>query len=126
MVINVVRFITEDGAGLTRQTFAALLDSILSKLHLDSRNYNTHSFRSGAATTAAQAQIPDASIKMMGRWRSDAYKCYIKTPEELAKLSKQLNCQLPMTGDIIIVAHITVAVIVNVFNLNYKLKIKYK
>jgi len=84
-------FITEDGYGLTRHTFAALLNSTLSKLHLASKNYSTHSFRIGAATTAALAQIPDASIKMLGRWKSDAYQCYIKTPpRELAKLSKQL------------------------------------
>jgi len=55
-------FITENGDGLTRQTFSVLLNSTLSKLHQDNRNYNTHSFRIGAATTAAQAQIPDASI----------------------------------------------------------------
>jgi len=59
-------FITEDRAGLTHQTLAALLDSILSKLHLDSRNYNTHRIRIGAATTVAQASIPDARIKMLG------------------------------------------------------------
>jgi len=84
-------FITEDGYGLTRQTFSALLNSILSQLHLNSKNYNTHSFRIGAATTAAQAHILDTIIKMLGRWKSDAYQCYIKTPpQELAKLSKQL------------------------------------
>jgi len=34
---------------------------------------------------------PDNQIKMLGRWQSDAYQCYIKTPrEELAKLSKKL------------------------------------
>jgi len=84
-------FITVDGDSLTWQTFSALLNSILSKLHLNSKNYNTHSFRIGAATTAAQAHIPNASIKMLGRWKSDAYHCYMKTsPQELAKLSKQL------------------------------------
>lgn len=84
-------FLTEKGEGLTRQHFATLLSSTLSKLNLDTKNYNTHSFRIGAATTAAQAHIPDASIKMLGRWKSDAYQCYIKTPpQELAMLSKQL------------------------------------
>ena len=58
---------------------------------MDSQCYNTHSFRIGAATTARQVNIPDAIIKMLGRWKSDAYQSYIKTPpQELSKLSKYL------------------------------------
>ena len=84
-------FITQDGKGLTRQAFSALLDSVLFKLHLDTKCFNTHSFRIGAATSAAQAHIPDTYIKMLGRWQSDAYQRYIKTPPQvLAMLSKQL------------------------------------
>ena len=84
-------FITQDGKGLTRQAFSALLDSLLSKLHLDTKCFNTHSFRIGAATSAAHTHIPDTYIKMLGRWQSDAYQRYIKTPpQELAMLSKQL------------------------------------
>ena len=84
-------FTTQDGKGLTRQAFSALLDSVLSKLHLDTKCFNTHSFRIGAATSAAQAHILDTYIKMLGRWQSDAYQRYIKTPpQELAMLSKQL------------------------------------
>jgi len=88
-------FMTKDGGGLTRQTFTQLLNVLLAKLHLNSKNYNTHSFRIGAATSAAQAHIPDACIKMLGRWRSDAYQRYIKTPpQDLAKLSKRLVAHL--------------------------------
>ena len=44
--------------------------------------YSGHSFRSGAATTALKAGISDATIQMLGCWRSDAYKryMYFKTP----------------------------------------------
>jgi len=85
-------FITEDRVGLTHQTFTALLDSILSKLHIDSRNYNTNRFQICAATTVAQASTPDARIKMLGRWRNDAYQRYIKTPpQELTKAACQLQ-----------------------------------
>lgn len=88
-------FTTEDGSGLTRQTFATLINPLLSRLNLNTKNYNTHSFRIGAATSAAEAHIPDTYIKMLGRWRSDAYQCYIKTPpHDLAKLSKQLVAHL--------------------------------
>jgi len=83
-------FVTKQGKGLTCQMFSSALNILLTRLKLDCRSYNTHSFRIGAATSAAQAMIPDNQIKMLGRWQSDAYQCYIKTPrEELAKLSKK-------------------------------------
>jgi len=88
-------FITEDGRGLTRQAFSALIDPLLSKLNLNIKHYNTHSFCVGAATSAAEAGIPEASTKMLGRWQSDAYQRYIKTPLcDLAILSKQLVAHL--------------------------------
>jgi len=37
-------FVTEDGKGLTHQIFSALLNFLLSKLHLDTKSFNTHSF----------------------------------------------------------------------------------
>ena len=78
-------FITEDGSGVTRQTHAALINCLLSRLNLSTKNYNTHSFRLGAATSAAEARIPDTYIKIMGRWRSDTY---LKTrPQDLANLN---------------------------------------
>ena len=33
---------------------------------IDCKAYSGHSFRSGAATTAAKLGIPDATIKMLG------------------------------------------------------------
>ena len=88
-------FITEDGSGLTRQTFAALINRLLSRLNLSIKNYNTHSFLIGAATSAAEGRIPDTYIKMMGRQCSDTYQRYIKTPpSDLANLSKQLVSSL--------------------------------
>ena len=84
-------FIQEDGKMLTWQMFSSIVKGILARLSLSEGNYNTHSFRIGAATAAMEAQIPEAHIKMLGRWRSDAYQLYIRTPaEELAKLSRKL------------------------------------
>jgi len=54
-------------------------------------SFSSHSFRIGAATVAAQRGIPDHQIQLMGRWTSNAYQLYIRTPADvLAKLSVQL------------------------------------
>ena len=46
---------------------------------------------SGAATTAAEEGIEDATINMLGRLRSRAYHRYIKMPrEKLASVSCRL------------------------------------
>jgi len=61
------------------------------ELQLNCNQYNSHSFCIGTAATAAQANIPEAYMKMLGRWQSDAYQRYIETPpHELAKFSSVL------------------------------------
>jgi len=76
---------------LTPHLFRSLLFDILNDIGLATDKYNTHSFRIGAATSAKTAGISDLHIKMLGRWQSDAYQHYIKTPpSELAKFSKLL------------------------------------
>ena len=57
----------------------------------DSSQYSGHSFRSGAATTAVERGVGDATIQMLEQWKSDAYRAYIKTPRvQLAKVSRIL------------------------------------
>ena len=50
--------------------------------------------RIGAASTAAEAGIDEATIKAMGRWRSDAYQTYVRVPQErMCSISKTLAKQ---------------------------------
>ena len=86
-----VTFVLKDGRFLTRPIFSNLLDTLLDKSHLRKEHFNTHSFWIGAASSARAASIPDPQIQMLGRWKSDAYKSYIRTPpSDLANLSRVL------------------------------------
>ena len=78
----------ENGSPLTQTAFVDRLRKALSSVGMDPSKYAGHSFRAGAATTAAKLGISDSTIKMLGRWQSSAYQLYIKTPrEQLAKVS---------------------------------------
>ena len=55
---------------------ASILRSAISDVNL-----NTHSFRIGGASAAATAGIPDSTIQVMGRWASNAYRVYLRTPD---------------------------------------------
>ena len=84
-------FTYQDGSYLTRQRFTTSLRRTLLQAGIDDSNYAAHSFRIGAATTAKDAGISDVHVKMLGRWKSNAYQLYVRTPrEKLATLSKQL------------------------------------
>jgi len=61
---------------LSREQLTHQLCNILQNVGYD---YHSHSFRIGAATTAAAAGLPAWLIKAMGRWSSDAYQTYISS-----------------------------------------------
>ena len=84
-------FTFEDGSFLTRARFVQELKSALKLSGFDSDNYNGHSFRIGAATTAAEKGIEDSVIQTLGRWKSTAYLLYVKlSREHLSQVSAQL------------------------------------
>ena len=66
---------------LTQNNLTTELRSILQHCGLPAHNFYSHSFRIGAATTAAKAGLPPWLIKVLGRWSSDCYERYIRTPK---------------------------------------------
>ena len=85
-----------DGTPLTRNRLNARLQDILKAAGWHGR-YTLHSFRVGAATTAASLGFPEYLIKALGRWSSDAYKVYIKLPvQRLSLACKSLATASPL------------------------------
>ncbi|RXN37603.1 poly [Labeo rohita] len=70
-------FLTENGKMATRFWFNKHFLKVLSASGISPEHYSLHSFRIGAATTAASAGISDETIRVMGRWSSEAYRLYI-------------------------------------------------
>ena len=89
-------FMLQNKEPLTRTLLNANLRELLNILGYVETEYAPHSFRIGAATTAAAANIPPWLIKTLGRWRSDCYELYIRTPSTIIhsvpeKLAAVLN-----------------------------------
>lgn len=68
------------GAVVTRYQFSSVLKKALKALGIDSNRFKSHSFRIGAATSAASKGFSEDGIKQLGRWESKAYKSYIRIP----------------------------------------------
>ena len=84
-------FVLGDGSPLSRERFVRSVKAALTEANINHQGYSGHSFRIGAATMAAAAGIPSHVIKMMGRWSSEAYMLYIRTPgETLAAISRSI------------------------------------
>ena len=76
---------------MTREVFVAKVKEALSEAGFDPLKFAGHSFRIGAALTAASRGVEDSLIKTLGRWRSSAYLLYVRIPRErLARLSTTL------------------------------------
>lgn len=71
-------FLTESGKMATRFWFSKHFFQILRMSGISPDYYSIHSFRIGAASTAAKAGIPDHKIQALGRWSSHAYHTYIR------------------------------------------------
>ena len=80
-----------DGTPLSRQWLACSIRSIFSSAGVPGC-FSGHSFRIGAATSTATRGIPDHLIKTLGRWSSNAYQLYIRTPvDTIIGVASQLS-----------------------------------
>ncbi len=88
-------FLRENGTPLTCSAFVSQFRLALVKAGYpgsETRQYSGHSFRAGAASTAAALGMEDSLIKTLGRWESSAYLIYLRLPrEDLQSVSRRLS-----------------------------------
>jgi len=73
----------QSGLYLTRTQVTSPLCLLLKRLHIPTELYASHSFRIGAATTAAKAGLPPWLNQTLGRWSSNCFALYIRTPSSI-------------------------------------------
>ena len=84
--------ISQSGQALSRRQFTEALRQCLAVSGVpDADRYSAHSFRIGAATTAAMHGVAEWLIQACGRWSSDCFPLYTRAlPAQL----RQMSCAL--------------------------------
>ena len=75
-------FTLHQGGALTRSKLNSLVKELARRCGVAQGRYTSHSFRIGAASTAAAAGIPDWKVQALGRWNSQCYLRYIRVSPE--------------------------------------------
>ena len=71
-------FCLSDNKPIPRSTFANVLNLCLRFLKLDVSRLTSHSFRIGRATLALEQGMTVEQIRMLGRWKGDAFQKYLR------------------------------------------------
>ena len=72
-----------DSSPVTKAGLVTFVSHLLRLIGIDPSQYSGHSFRIGGATSASLAGLSDYEIKLIGRWNSDCYRRYIRSPLNL-------------------------------------------
>ncbi|XP_050969662.1 uncharacterized protein LOC127167578 [Labeo rohita] len=82
-------FLDEAKKPVTRFWFQKHLKSVLQSSGIPAEKFSSHSFRIGAATSAAQKGLSKQQIQTLGRWSSEAFQSYIRTNQSHIKEAHQ-------------------------------------
>lgn len=73
-------FSFSDGAAANRSWFMKQVSTLLSQSGYNAQHYTSHSFRKGGAVSLQEMNVADSVIRLMGRWKSDAFNLYVQHP----------------------------------------------
>ncbi|CAG2208848.1 unnamed protein product [Mytilus edulis] len=79
-------FLNSSGEAVSRQLFQHALNDALNFCGLSRAYYKPHSFRIGFATDASAKGLSTETIRTLGRWKSDAFKLYIRQSGQISNL----------------------------------------
>ncbi|CAC5418457.1 unnamed protein product [Mytilus coruscus] len=79
-------FLNSSGEAVSRQLFQHALNGVLNFCGLSRAYYKPHSFRIGFATDASAKGLSTETIRTLGRWKSDAFKLYIRQSGQISNL----------------------------------------
>ncbi len=82
-------FTDDSSRPVTRFWFQKHLKAVLLLSGTPAGNFSSHSFRIGAATTAALKGLSQQQIQELGRWSSEAFKSYIRSDRSHIKEAHQ-------------------------------------
>ena len=71
-------FITHGGIPVAQEVLARQLSAAIRLCGLDPVRCKGHSFRIGAASYATGKRMSDSQIRLMGRWKSNAFHKYVR------------------------------------------------
>ena len=69
-----------DRRPVSKISFVSFISHLLRQVGIDPSHYSGHRFRIGGATSASLAGLTDYEIKLLGRWNSDFYQQYTRSP----------------------------------------------
>lgn len=79
-------FLTSIGEPVSRKYFHKILNGALNFCGLSKAFHKPHSFRMGFATDACAKGMSSDKIRSLGRWKSDAYKLYIRESGQISNI----------------------------------------
>ena len=82
-------FCFPDLTSISREFYASQLKHNLSFCGLDPNLYQTHSFRIGGCSYLALIGMTNEQIRLMGRWKTDAFKLYIRCERILQSINNK-------------------------------------
>ena len=86
------------GQYLTRAKLTAIFRVLVRCLDIPIEHYASHSFRIGAATTAAEASLPPWLIQTLERWSSECFTLDIRTPPSVLQRVPNLLATACLSG----------------------------
>lgn len=86
-------FVDEGGNPFTRTKFLCYLKQVMCRLGYDEHKFSGHSFRIGAATSAAAANMEDHMIQTLGRWSSSCFQLYIRVDQAAIRKAQARMCK---------------------------------